>query len=94
MRPLFFYFSLLFFPVLIFSSEAYSETSSEYVEKIHDDIVAVVIAKQGQYKEDPEEFNNLWDNLGYHTVKTGLMERSFDASMLSMDRGPRRIGPM
>lgn len=45
-------------------------------------------------KEDPEEFNNLWDNLGYHTVKTGLMERSFDASMLSMDRGPRRIGPM
>ena len=58
MRPLFFYFSLLFFPVLIFSSEAYSESSSEYVEKIHDDIVAVVIAKQGQYKEDPEEFIN------------------------------------
>ena len=54
MRPLFFYFSLLFFPVLIFSSEAYSESSSEYVEKIHDDIVAVIIAKQGQYKEDPE----------------------------------------
>ena len=58
MRPLFFYFSLLFFSVLIFSSEAYSLSSSEYVEKIHDDIFAVVIAKQGQYKEDPEEFIN------------------------------------
>ena len=52
------YFSLLFFPVLIFSSEAYSESSSEYVKKVHEDIVAVVIAKQGQYKEDPEEFIN------------------------------------
>ena len=58
MRPLFSYFSLLFFPVLIFSSEAYSESSSEYVEKIHEDIVAVIIAKQGQYEEDPEEFIN------------------------------------
>ena len=58
MRPLFFYFSLLFFSVLIFSSEAYSESSSEYVKKIHDDILAVVISKQGQYKEDPEEFIN------------------------------------
>ena len=56
MRPLFFYFSLIFLQVLFFSSEVYSESSSEYVEKIHEDIVAVIIAKQGQYEEDPEEF--------------------------------------
>ena len=58
MRPLFFYFSLIFLQVLFFSSEVYSESSSEYVEKIHEDIVAVIIAKQGQYEEDPEEFIN------------------------------------
>jgi|TARA_B100001750_G_scaffold39911_1_gene28963 phospholipid transport system substrate-binding protein len=58
MRPLFFYFSLIFLQVLFFSSEVYSESSSDYVEKIHEDIVAVIIAKQGQYEEDPEEFIN------------------------------------
>ena len=58
MRPLFFYFSLIFLQVLFFSSEVYSESSSEYVEKIHQDIVDVIIAKQGQYEEDPEEFIN------------------------------------
>ena len=56
MRPLFFFFSLISLQVLFFSSEAYSESSSDYVEKIHEDIVAVIIAKQGQYEEDPEEF--------------------------------------
>ena len=58
MRPLFFYFSLIYLQVLFFSSEVYSESSSDYVEKIHEDIVAVIIAKQGQYEEDPEEFIN------------------------------------
>ena len=58
MRPLFFFFSLISLQVLFFSSEAYSESSSDYVEKIHEDIVAVIIAKQGQYEEDPEEFIN------------------------------------
>ena len=58
MRPLFFFFSLIFLQVLFFSSEVYSESSSDYVEKIHEDIVAVIIAKQGQYEEDPEEFIN------------------------------------
>ena len=58
MRPLFLYFSLVFFQVLFFSGAVYSESSSEYVEKIHEDIVAVIIAKQGQYEEDPEEFIN------------------------------------
>ncbi|MBV7339272.1 sulfatase-like hydrolase/transferase [Chloroflexi bacterium TSY] len=43
---------------------------------------------------DPHEFNNLWDVPAYQTHKLDLMQRSFDASMLAMDRGPRRIGPM
>ncbi len=43
---------------------------------------------------DPGEFENLWDNPSYVEQKLALMQRSFDASMLAMDRGPRRIGPM
>lgn len=43
---------------------------------------------------DPNEFNDLWDNADYQTIKLDLLQRSFDASMLAMDRGPQRIGPM
>jgi arylsulfatase len=44
--------------------------------------------------EDPEEFINLWDDPDYTQTKLQLMQRSFDESMLAMDPGPRRIGPM
>ena len=43
---------------------------------------------------DPGEFDNLWDDAEYVDVKLDLMQRSFDASMLAMDKGPERIGPM
>ncbi len=43
---------------------------------------------------DPAEFHDLWDNEGYQATKLDLLQRSFDASMLAMDKGPRRIGPM
>lgn len=43
---------------------------------------------------DPEEFHNLWDDPAHAARKIDLMQHSFDASMLAMDRGPRRIGPM
>ena len=45
-------------------------------------------------KTDPGEFENLWDASSAQSLKVDLMKRSYDASMLAMDRGPRRIGPM
>jgi len=56
MRPFFSSFSLLFFSSLFFFNLVSAESSSEYVEKIHEDIVIVVRAKQGIYEENPEEF--------------------------------------
>lgn len=43
---------------------------------------------------DPDEFENLWDVSSAQNLKVDLMKQSYDASMLAMDRGPRRIGPM
>ncbi|MCL4861208.1 MAG: sulfatase-like hydrolase/transferase [Caldilineaceae bacterium] len=43
---------------------------------------------------DPGEFTNLWDDPAHQPLKLALLQRSFDASMLAMDRGPRRIGPI
>ena len=56
MRPLFSSFSLLFFSSLFFFNQVFAESSSEYVEKIHGDIILVVREKQGIYEENPEEF--------------------------------------
>tara|TARA_B100000029_G_scaffold43500_1_gene40320 strand:- start:713 stop:1318 length:606 start_codon:yes stop_codon:yes gene_type:complete len=56
MRPLFSSFSLLFFSSLFSFNQVFAESSYEYVEKIHEDIVSVVRAKQGIYEENPEEF--------------------------------------
>jgi len=43
---------------------------------------------------DPNEFENLWDSSDHQSIKLDLLHRSFDASMLCMDVGPERIGPM
>ncbi len=44
--------------------------------------------------DDPDEFNNLWHFSDKQDIKLDLLKRSFDASMLAMDRGPKRVGPM
>ena len=44
--------------------------------------------------QDPHEFSNLWDDQEHQAKKLELIQRSFDASMLAMDKGPPRIGPM
>jgi len=45
-------------------------------------------------EEDPNEFENMWDEPEAQPLKLRLMQESFDASMLAMDRGPKRVGPM
>ena len=45
-------------------------------------------------EQDPHEFDNLWDDPAMQSLKLDLLQRSFDAAMLAMDRGPRRIGPI
>jgi arylsulfatase A-like enzyme len=45
-------------------------------------------------KEDPGEFKNLWDEPTATETNMRLIIKSFDISMLSMDCGPKRIGPM
>lgn len=45
-------------------------------------------------ERDPGEFCNLWDDPRSQALKLDLMQRSFDATVGAMDRGPRRIGPM
>lgn len=42
---------------------------------------------------DPGEFHNLWDSAPHRDLKLDLMKRCFDASVLSMDPQPPRLGP-
>ena len=44
---------------------------------------------------DPWEFDNLWDSADHHDLKSELIARSFDATVLTTtDIGSRRIAPM
>ena len=43
-------------------------------------------------EEDPNEFENMWDEPEAQPLKLELMQRSFDEAVLHMDRGPRRLG--
>ena len=45
-------------------------------------------------QEDPEEFENMWDEPEAQPLVLELLKRSYDASMLAMDRGPKRVGPI
>ena len=41
---------------------------------------------------DPHEFDNLWDDPARAAMKTRLLKRAFDASVLTMDPTPPRLG--
>ena len=56
MRQLFTPFSLILLSYLLVAQLVKSETPQLYVEKIHDDIIQVVIEKQSIYEDRPEEF--------------------------------------
>lgn len=43
--------------------------------------------------KDPDEFDNLWDSPEHSKLKLELMQKCFDASVLSMDPLPQRLGP-
>jgi arylsulfatase len=43
-------------------------------------------------EEDPNEFNNLWNDPARSAMKTRLLKRAFDASVLTMDPMPPRLG--
>ena len=42
--------------------------------------------------KDPNEFHNLWDDTEYSNIRFELMKKSFDATVLSVDTGPERVG--
>ncbi len=42
---------------------------------------------------DPWEHDNLWDSPGHVDIKLDLLQRSFDAAIMAMDKGPERIAP-
>ena len=43
--------------------------------------------------DDPHEFRNRWDDPALTGRKGDLLKRAFDATMLTMDKGSRRIAP-
>lgn len=42
--------------------------------------------------DDPHEINNLWEDPQYRELKYGLITKSFDASIVISDPGPKQIG--
>jgi len=42
---------------------------------------------------DPWEHDNLWESHEHRSVKMDLMQRSFDAAIMAMDKGPPRVVP-
>ncbi len=45
-------------------------------------------------QEDPGEFNDLWDDKSHTDLKLRLIQRSFDATILAIDTGLPRVGPI
>ncbi len=44
-------------------------------------------------KNDPDEFENLWNNRSHTEIKMRLLKACFDASVFTMDPAPPRLGP-
>jgi len=43
-------------------------------------------------ENDPDEFENLWNNVSHAEMKTGMLKETFDASVFTMDPWPIREG--
>ena len=44
-------------------------------------------------KNDPDEFENLWNDRSHTEIKMRLLKACFDASVFTMDPAPPRLGP-
>ena len=61
----------------------------------HEKIVVYHGIEQGEMydlDEDPDEFNNLWDDPAKTPMKLRLLKQAFDASVFTMDPAPERLG--
>lgn len=43
-------------------------------------------------ENDPEEFQNLWDDPDYQEIRFRLMKQNFDETVKAIDTGPERLG--
>ena len=53
-------------------------------------------ADQGELydlENDPDEFDNLWNDSAHAKLKTKMLKETFDASVFTMDPAPPREGP-
>ncbi len=73
--------------------------SDAYGSMLRTDRAKIVVyhgTNQGELydlESDPDEFSNLWDSTEHQSLKLEMMQRCFDASVLSMDPEPPRLGP-
>lgn len=73
--------------------------SDAYATMVRTDEAKIVVyhgTEQGELYDleaDPDEFINLWDDDSYWDLQLDMMKLCFDASVLSMDPHPPRLGP-
>ena len=71
--------------------------SGSYATMIRDDRYKLVvyhghdIGEMFDLHDDPDEFDNLWDEPALMSVKLGLMQQSFDALAFAVDTGSEQI---
>lgn len=78
-----------------YNSWAHKHAYGTMLRTEHEKIVVYHGTDQGELydlRSDPDEFINLWDAVDHQAQKLRLMKMCFDASVLSMDPDPPRLG--
>jgi arylsulfatase len=79
-----------------YNSWTHSDAYGTMVRTADEKIVVYHGTDQGELYDlatDPDEFINLWNSDQHQAMKLRLMKSCFDASVLSMDPHPPRLGP-
>ena len=91
----------LAYPAIVEATNTRAAEDASFATMYRDDRYKLVVYHGHDLGElydlhnDPDEFNNLWDEPEFLALRGELIRRSFDASILgSIDVGTRRIGPM